>query len=156
MTQIHFLQVLTWERGNEGCSGLKQDLFPCLLLWRKNSTDRNCEAEKAFIRSKVCVEENRGTQSELCVNRRELSLLHPGSLWVASDTILSVPIFGLTQGPPQCVCVSQPRSVQTWRFLGGCQDKLWAGVSSLPFSLPWTEDLLCQCVRQGNPLNHKN
>ena len=33
MTQIHFLQVLTWERGDEGRSGLQQDLFPCLLFF---------------------------------------------------------------------------------------------------------------------------
>ena len=32
--------------------------------------------------------------------------MYPGSLWVAPDTILSVSIFGLTRGPPQCVCAS--------------------------------------------------
>ena len=84
MTQIHFLQVLTWERGNEGCSGLKQDLFPCLLLWRKNSTDRNCEAEKAFIRSKVCVEEHIGEHLEWVAPSGDgLDCVYGGSLLVS-------------------------------------------------------------------------
>ena len=59
--------VLIWGGSGKGCGSFKQDFFPCLLFFFEEiiqQRDRNCEGEKAFIRSKVCVEEYTGKLAE--------------------------------------------------------------------------------------------
>lgn len=66
-----------------------------------------CEADKAFIRGKLCVKEHRGELRVSCMEWKWLRSLMWGShlhcLW---PVILLMPIFGLTQGTSRYICAS--------------------------------------------------
>ena len=66
------------------------------LLWRKNSTGRNCEAEKSFIRSKVCVEEHMGKHLEwVGISGDGLDCLYGGNLLVSAQSPCLSPYLSL-------------------------------------------------------------